>query len=65
MEKIDFSYELSDERLLAYSRLSLYDRLRWLDGLRRFTALVRTATTVDFGRESLPKAPIARDSRPE
>ena len=31
VERIDFSYEISDERLLAYSRVPLLDRLRWLD----------------------------------
>jgi len=35
MEKIDFAYELSEERLRAYSRVSLYDRLRWLEDLCR------------------------------
>jgi len=50
MEKSDFSYEISEERLRAYSRLSLYDRLKWLDDLRRFTAMMRTASHTDFGR---------------
>lgn len=46
MERMDFSYEISDERLLAYSRLPIIDRLRWLDEVRRFTLMVRQAPTV-------------------
>jgi len=38
---LDFSYEISDERLLAYSQLPIVDRLRWLDEVRRFTLMVR------------------------
>jgi hypothetical protein len=45
-ERVDFSYELSDERLIAYSALPLLDRLRWLDDIRRFTLMVRQAPTV-------------------
>ena len=33
VERMDFSYEISDERLLAYSQLPLLDRLRWLDAV--------------------------------
>jgi hypothetical protein len=46
MAKIDFDYEISDERLLAYSRVPLLDRLKWLDEARRFTLMVRAAPTV-------------------
>lgn len=46
MERMDFSYEISDERLLAYSQLPILDRLRWLDEVRRFTLMVRQAPTV-------------------
>lgn len=46
MERTDFSYEISDERLLAYSQLPIMDRLRWLDEVRRFTLMVRQAPTV-------------------
>jgi len=46
MERVDFSYEISDERLLAYSQLPILDRLRWLDEVRRFTLMVRQAPTV-------------------
>lgn len=46
MERLDFSYEISDERLLAYSQLPVMDRLRWLDEVRLFTLTVRQAPTV-------------------
>ena len=46
-QKIDFSYEISDERLLAYSRMPIIDRLRWLDEIRRFTLMMREAPTVE------------------
>jgi hypothetical protein len=48
-ECVDFSYEISDERLLAYSQVPLLDRLRWLDGVRRFTMMVRLAPSVPVG----------------
>jgi hypothetical protein len=47
MERVDFSYEISDERLLAYSELPILDRLRWLDEVRQFTLMVRQAPLVD------------------
>lgn len=46
MGRIDFEYEISDERLLAYSRIPLLDRLKWLDEVRRFTLLARAAPVV-------------------
>ena len=49
MEKIDYSYEISEERLEAYSRVSLRDRLQWLEDLCRFTAMMRDATTREYG----------------
>jgi len=47
VEGMDFSYEISDERLLAYSQLPILDRLRWLDEVRQFTLMVRQAPIVD------------------
>lgn len=41
MNKYDYSYELSDEQLLRYSRLSPIAKLTWLDQARRFTLLAR------------------------
>lgn len=49
-EKIDFAYELSEERLRAYRRVSLCDRLRWLEDLCRFTKMMKTASTRDYSR---------------
>lgn len=46
MEKVDFSYEIADDRLIAYSRLTPLDRLRWLDEVRCFTLRVRAAPHV-------------------
>jgi hypothetical protein len=50
MEKIDFAYEISEERLCAYRRLSLYDRLRWLEDVCRFTKMMRAASTRDYSQ---------------
>jgi hypothetical protein len=61
MARIDFSYEVSEERLRAYGRLSLYDRLRWLEDVCRFTALMRTAATRDYSQEN--KALSGQSSR--
>ncbi len=46
-EPVDFSYEISDERLLAYSALPILDRLRWLDEILQFTLAVRAAPESD------------------
>ncbi len=61
MRKIDFSYEISEERLRAYARLSLYDRLRWLEDLCRFTALMRIAASRDFSQGE--KTPSGQSNR--
>ena len=49
-EKIDFAYELSEERLRAYRLVSLYDRLRWLEDLCRFTKIMQAASTRDYAQ---------------
>jgi hypothetical protein len=54
MERMDYSYEISDERLLAYSQLPILDRLRWLDEVRRFTLMVRLAPTVQRKPDGQP-----------
>ncbi len=46
MQQLDFYYEISDERLLAYHRVPLLDRLKWLDEIRRFTLVARAAPDV-------------------
>jgi len=45
-EQVDFAYQISDERLLAYSRMPLLDRLKWLDDVRLFTLMMREAPKV-------------------
>ena len=57
MPKVDFSYEVSDERLRAYRRVTLYDRLRWLEDLCRFTAMMRGASTRDYSQERGVQSP--------
>jgi hypothetical protein len=44
-DRVDFSYQIPDERLIAYSEMPLLDRLRWLDEVRRFTLMARQAPT--------------------
>lgn len=61
MEKVDFSYEVDDDRLIAYSRLTPLERLRWLDEVRRFTLLVRAAPPVPHAAAS---AEGARQGKP-
>lgn len=43
MANYDYSYELTDEKLLYYSSLPAIAKLRWLDEARRFTLLAREA----------------------
>lgn len=45
-EQVDFAYQISDERLFAYSRMPLLDRLKWLDDVRLFTLMMRDAPKV-------------------
>lgn len=50
MQQLDFHYQISDERLIAYSRIPLLDRLKWLDEVRRFTLAVRAAPSVEVAK---------------
>jgi len=43
MAKIDYEYEISEERVRAYLKVPEIDRLRWLEDLCVFTSLVRQA----------------------
>ena len=45
MGKVDYRYYVSDERLIAYSKVPLLDRLKWLDEIVRFTLMMREAPT--------------------
>jgi hypothetical protein len=64
MGKVDFRYYVSDERLLAYSRIPLLDRLKWLDEIARFTRMVRAAPDRNDVGEGNPVGPaeIAREN---
>ena len=43
----DFSYHISDERLLAWAKVQVLEKLQMLDDLRRFTLAVRAAPVVN------------------
>lgn len=58
-QRPDFSYGISDERLLAYGRIPVLDRLRWLDEIRRFTLLVRNAPLSPDSKVDQDKSPKA------
>lgn len=45
-QRVEFTYTISDERLIAYSTVPLLERLRWLDEVRQFTLLTRAAPQV-------------------
>jgi len=45
MEKIDYEYETTEERIRAYLQVPEIDRLRWLEELCAFTSMVRRAPT--------------------
>jgi len=46
-EQGDFSYHISDERLLAWAKVPIVEKLQMLDDLRRFTLAVRAAPVVN------------------
>ena len=45
MAKIDYEYEITEERVRAYLKVPEIDRLRWLEELCAFTSMVRQAPT--------------------
>jgi hypothetical protein len=47
-QRLEFSYRISDERLLAWARRPIIERLQMLDDLRRFTLAARAAPAVDI-----------------
>lgn len=53
--RVDFAYEISDERLLAYSRMPFLDKLKWLDEVRLFTLMMREAPNVAGQHETAEK----------
>lgn len=46
-QRLEFSYRISDERLLAWARRPIIERLQMLDDMRRFTLAARAAPTVE------------------
>ena len=44
--KIDYEYEISEERIIAYLAIPEIERLRWLEELCVFTNMVRQAPDV-------------------
>ncbi|HRE17179.1 MAG TPA: hypothetical protein PLW86_08945 [Rhodocyclaceae bacterium] len=53
--KVDFSYQISDERLLAWAKKPLMEKLQMLDDIRRFTLAMRAAPVVS------PSSPAPRN----
>ena len=45
MEKIDYEYETTEERVRADLQIPEIERLRWLEELCAFTSMVRQAPT--------------------
>jgi hypothetical protein len=56
-QRLEFSYQITDERLQAWAQRPIMERLQMLDDMRRFTLAVRAAPLVDRKvRETLPGA---------
>ena len=63
MAKIDYEYEITEERVRAYLKVPEIDRLRWLEDLCAFTSMVRQApTTYASGRSSPVSAKLDSDA---
>ena len=50
MAKIDYEYEITEERVRAYLKVPEIDRLRWLEELCAFTSMVRQAAPTAPGQ---------------
>lgn len=46
-EKGGFGYDVSDEQLEAFSKLTLLQRLQWVEEARLFTLMARTPETAE------------------
>ncbi|OQA33978.1 MAG: hypothetical protein BWY57_00826 [Betaproteobacteria bacterium ADurb.Bin341] len=55
-ERVEFDYEISDERLIAWSRKPILERLQMLDNIRQFTLAARQAPTVRLSSPTNPSA---------
>jgi len=63
MGKVDYLYYVSDERLIAYSKVPLLDRLKWLDEIVRFTLMMRGAPTISTTTVSGNTAKVSDSSK--
>lgn len=50
-QRVEFSYRISDERLLAWAHRPIIERLQMLDDLRLFTLAARAAPTTVEARQ--------------
>jgi len=57
--KIDFEYEISEERIVAYRAIPELERLRWLEELCEFTNMVRQAPEVARAQPAVVAEPRA------
>lgn len=46
-EKDGFGYDVSDEQLEAFAKLTLLQRLQWVEEARLFTLMARTPETAE------------------
>ena len=47
LQKGGYYYNVSDEQLQAFARLTLFERLKWVDELRLFTLMASTPETTE------------------
>lgn len=50
--RVEFSYRISDERLLAWAQRPILERLQMLDDIRRFTLAARAAPVAEKKSQS-------------
>jgi hypothetical protein len=58
VEKIDYEYEISEERIRAYLAVPEIERLRWLEELCIFTNQFRAAPVVKEPGSAPPAKPV-------
>lgn len=64
--KIDYEYEISEERIVAYMAIPELERLRWLEELCVFTNMARQAPDVPRVQAAVIAEPqVDCDSRKE
>ena len=52
--KIDYEYEISEERIRAYLEIPEIERLRWLEDICVFTNMFRQAPEVERSEPATP-----------